>query len=90
MTHEDWFRQKLESFNNDVDFRTEQLVLDVTEQVAAAMEALHIDRAELARRMNIPEAHVTNLLKGDSEIFTLKTMAALSDALGTDLTIRFH
>lgn len=62
----------------------ESLILDVTEEIHAQMEALGVNRAELAERMGKSKAYVSQLLSG-SRNMTLRSLADISFALGLDI-----
>jgi len=71
---------------DDFDFKLEQLVLGLTEQIAKAMHEEGITRADLARRLNVNPAAITRILRGDSS-FRLRTLLAIADALGRRLKV---
>jgi len=48
------------------------------------MRDIGIDRAELARRMGVPERELTRLLAGDRDMFTREMLEALAKTLGED------
>jgi len=54
--------------------------------IQKAMERQAVTRAELASRLGCSRAHVTQLLKGNSDMTTL-SMVQLADALGLTVTV---
>jgi len=54
--------------------------------MAIRMEVLDLSRAELASRLGISPAQVTNLLRGSNN-FTVRTLSEIATALGCDLVI---
>jgi transcriptional regulator with XRE-family HTH domain len=86
MNTERWFDEKLQEFRKDVDFSTEELILDLTERITAAMNTLGINRAELAKRLGVSKAFVTKLLNGNPNM-TVRTMVSIAKSLGCDVTI---
>ena len=60
--------------------RQERLILDVTEQLAGALEKSDVTRAELARRMGRTPGFVSQLLGGGRNL-TLRTIADIAAAL---------
>lgn len=86
MNTEKWFKDKLETFREDAEFYAEELILDLTEQIVAAMKELGVNRTELAARMGVSKAFVTKLLRGNTNV-TLKTMASLARSLGCNINI---
>lgn len=69
--------------------RREELMIEVTEALARALEEAGITRAEVARRMGRTRGHVTQLLGGGRNL-TLGSVAEMADALGcrVEVTIR--
>ena len=66
--------------------REEELILDVTEAVSAAMQEEGITKAQLAKRMGRSKGFITQLLSGGRNL-TLRTLAGLADALEARVTI---
>lgn len=60
--------------------RQERLILDVTEQLAGALENSGVTRAELARRMGRTPGFVSQVLGGGRNL-TLRTIADIAAAL---------
>lgn len=60
----------------------------VTEDILVAMEDLGISKAELARRLGLSKARITQLLSGDSNM-TIGTLADISFELGLTLEKTF-
>ena len=60
--------------------RQERLVLDVTEQLAEALESGRVTQAELARRMGRTPGFVSQLLGGGRNL-TLRTIVDIAAAL---------
>ena len=81
-----WFREKLDEFQDDQEFRTEQAIIDFTERVVAAMHERGMSRVELAQRLGVSKAFVTKLLNGNPNL-TIRTMVAIADALECKLLI---
>lgn len=78
-----WFKDMLDEFKDDFDFRLETLILDLTDDICRKMEQKNITRADLARKLDISPAAVTKILNGNSN-FTLKTILKIAMALDTD------
>jgi len=83
-----WFQEKLEKFKDDIEFLTEKVILDFTEQVIAYMKQNGINRAELAKRLGVSKAFITKLLNGNPNL-TIKTMVSLAKTLDCDINIEF-
>lgn len=88
MKLEKWFTQKLDEFKGDVEFRTEEVILEMTERVVELMKKENINRTELAKRLGVKTPFISKLLNGNQNM-RLKTMVSLSMALKYDLKISF-
>ena len=84
----DQLRQKLEAARHSFDYRLEQILYDVTEQICQLIEDQQLSRRELAQRLKVSPAYITKLLNGNPNL-TIETLLKLSDALGQTLDIRF-
>ena len=67
-------------FERDVDYQAELVKLAIAEMLAGRMEQLNISRTELARRLGVTRARVTQILAGYSNL-TVGTLAAAAAAL---------
>lgn len=65
---------------------TDVLARQFVALVRSAMDATGVGRTELARRMGLSRAYITNLLVRPRSV-TLRTMARFADALGVDFAI---
>src|SRR6266571_1109100 len=81
-----WFTDKLNEFEGDQGFRTEEVIIDFTEKVVAAMQERNMSRVELAQRLGVSKAFVTKLLNGNPNL-TIRTMVSIADALECKLLI---
>jgi DNA-binding Xre family transcriptional regulator len=77
-----WFKNMLEEFKDDFDFRLESLILGITDDICKEMEAQNITKSDLARRLEISPAAVTKILNGNAN-FTLKSILKIAMALDT-------
>jgi len=68
MKTEKWFSKLLDKYKEDLEFRTEEIILDFTEKIVTMMEKKNISRAELARRLNVSKAFVTKMLNGNPNL----------------------
>ena len=89
MKPEERFKEKLETFRHDADFYSEELLLDLIEQVVKIMNNTGVSPEELAERMGVSGAAVTRLLRGNTNI-NLKTMASIAKALGYTININIQ
>lgn len=88
MNSENWFKEKLDKFKDDIDFLAEKVILDLTEQIVAHMKENNIKRAEFAKRLGVSKAFVTKLLNGHSNL-NIKTMVSVAKTLDCELNIGF-
>jgi len=76
------------SVEGDWEFVLLGLRSEIIEQVEAALEERKMTRADLARRMGVSRAHVSQMLN-ESGNFQLETLAKLAVALDRDIALRF-
>lgn len=88
MNTAEWFKDKLESFRGDFEFRLEKLILRLTDRLSERMEQKKINRTNLAAILQVSRPAVTKILDGNSN-FTLRKLLSLSDALDLELKIDF-
>jgi transcriptional regulator with XRE-family HTH domain len=88
MDTEKWFNEKLTALEDDPDFRLEEVILDLTEQISVRMKEKRMTRAKLAELLGVTPAAVTKLLNGNPN-FTLKTLLKVADALDLKFNASF-
>lgn len=88
MNAEEWFKDQLEKFKNDIDFKTEGIILELTEKIVEIMDRNKVNRAELANRLGVSNAYITKLLNGNPNL-TIKSLVSIASALNCDLEISF-
>jgi transcriptional regulator with XRE-family HTH domain len=88
MDTEKWFNEKLAAMEDDIDFRLEGVILDLTEQISVRMKEKGMTRAKLAGLLGVTPAAITKLLNGNSN-FTLKTLLKVADALDLKFNVSF-
>ena len=69
--------------------RQEELILDVTEALASALERRGVSRAELARRLNRTPGFVSQVLGGGRNL-TLRTIADIAGALSVRASLKLR
>lgn len=89
MSNKSWFEEKIELLGNDVEFLTEEKILEFTERVLVEMEKKNITRVQLATSLGNSKPFVTKLLKGNANM-TVKTMVAVAHALGCNLHLDLY
>ncbi|MDA2911771.1 helix-turn-helix transcriptional regulator [Nitrospiraceae bacterium AH_259_D15_M11_P09] len=81
-----WVEEQLDKLQEDFDFRLEGFILDLTRQICGIIEAKNITRAELARKMGVSKAYITEILTGQPNL-TLESMLKIADALDSQLRV---
>lgn len=84
MKQKSWLEEKVDLWQDDVEFLTEEKILEFTERVVLEMEHRDIKRAQLAEALGKTKPFVTKLLKGNANM-TVKTMVGIAQALGCNL-----
>ena len=80
MTLLDW----IGTFEGDPDYEFDVLAIEVGEQIVARMEEQGITQADLARKMGVSRARISQILRGNDNL-TLKSIVAV--AIGLDCRV---
>ncbi len=72
-----------------IEYKVESVANDVALQISGLLEAAGISRADLARRIGVSRAYISQSLEGKNNM-TIAEMVKLGDALGAELAIRFR
>lgn len=72
---------KRPAYNKEVIFEQELLYHSITNQVALYMQDNSISQHDVAEKIGLSEARISNILNGDANI-TLRTTASLAYAVG--------
>lgn len=88
MKSQKWFLEGLGKVQNTFDYRLENILLDVGENIALFMEEKNLSRAQMAQRLGVSRAYITKILNGNPNL-TIKSLLRLSDVLEKDLQISF-
>ena len=86
---ESWFSDLLDAYKDDPDFITDQLVLDITEQVATRMGNLGMRPVNLATTLGVSRAFISQLMNGRPNM-TLRTLVGVALALDQRVSIRLE
>ena len=70
-------------------FAQEVLITQATEEIRKAMEEANINKAELAKRMDVSKGHISQILNG-SRNMTLRTLADICFALDYQPSLRLE
>lgn len=85
---EKWFGELLDSYKDDFEFRLEELVFELTEQISKKLKDNKISRKQFAEKLEISPAAISKVLNGNPN-FTIRTLLTMADALKTELNIEF-
>jgi len=80
MDAEQWFKQLLEEGENDPDYLTEKVLLEVTEQIYRRMQDAGLRASDLADRLGVSRSFVSQLLNGKPNM-TIRTLVGVAHAL---------
>ena len=89
MKTQNWFLENLEKVQKTFDYRLENILLEVGENIALFMKEQNLSRAQMADRLGVSRAYVTKILNGNPNL-TIKSLLSLSDVLEKDLVISFR
>lgn len=85
---ENAFLRDTREWENDPEYQTEFLILEINEQICEWMEKQNISRAELANRLGKSRAYITRMLNGSHNL-TIGTMMKVAMALGAKPKVQF-
>lgn len=88
MNNQNIFQDLLSGFENDIDYKVESQLLEITEEICNVMKEKKINRANLATLLETSKSAVTKMLNGSAN-FTLKRLLKIAIALDSGLEIRF-
>jgi transcriptional regulator with XRE-family HTH domain len=84
-TRRDWIGER----KGTPEFEFDLLAISVGEAIVERMDALGLTRTELAERMSVSRARVTQVLTGSDDL-TLKTLAAVANALDSAVAVKLE
>lgn len=84
MSNKTWFEEEVDRLKDDFDYRLEGYILNFTRQICMLMESKKITRSDLAKRLDVSKAYVTEVLSGKPNL-TFESMLKLCDAVGATL-----
>ncbi|MEU9452809.1 helix-turn-helix transcriptional regulator [Streptomyces sp. NPDC048277] len=76
------------SGESNVELAGAQLARQASASLAGLLAGLGTSRADLAKAMGVSPGRVSQIMSGDSNL-TMRTLAAVAEALGADIEIRF-
>ena len=79
----EWRRQ----FDGDPDFEFDLLAIDIGERIVERMELLKMTRTELAAKIGVSKARISQILSGHDNL-TLKSLVAVAIGLGSRIEVR--
>jgi len=81
------FKKIFDEIKDTFEYRLETLSLEITEKILEIMENKGMNRNDLAKKMGVSRASVTQFLNEGSNI-TIKRLLRISDALDCDIDIQ--
>lgn len=85
----EWFAELARKFENDPEYRVDELKLAFAEELTQMLDQRGIHQAELARRLGTSRAYITRIMKLNFNL-TIETMAKIAIALDADLSIHLR
>ena len=79
----EWIRQ----YEGDPDFEFDLLAIEVGERIIERMELLKMTRTELAAKIGVSKARISQILSGHDNL-TLKSLVAVAIGLGSRVEVR--
>ncbi len=81
------FLELVDKNKDSLEFKLEELLYDITEEIYKRMENLGMSQQDLARKLGVSSAYVSKILRGNENI-SLKTL--LKVALALDLEVELY
>ena len=75
------------TYGGDPDYEFDRLAIEIGEQIVAHMERQEVSQSDLARRLGVSRARISQILRG-SDNLTLKSIVAV--AVGLDCRVGFR
>ena len=82
----DRLRALIEDQANDEEFQFELASIDLRTSIIQQMDSAGLSRSDLAERMGVSRARVSQILNGQDNL-TLKTLVAIAHALGATVSV---
>jgi DNA-binding CsgD family transcriptional regulator len=89
LTAEEWFGELIKAGEDDPDSVTDELLLDLTEQLYVRMTELGLRPMELAERLGVSRAYVSQLLNGKPNM-TIRTLVRWALALDARIHVELR
>jgi len=88
MQKKSWLSEELDKYSKDIEFLTQETIIDITETIVKRMKELRMNKAELARRLGVSKPFITKLLNGNPNM-TIKTLVSIANALDCNVKVNF-
>ena len=85
MSYQEWLKNE----DSQKSLGREELILDVAETIISLLERSGLSKADLASRLGVSRAHVTQILNG-SRNMTLRTLADIGTVLHQKVCFEFR
>ncbi len=80
---ENWIRQ----YEGDPEFEFDLLAIEIGERIVERMKLLRMTRTELAAKIGVSKARISQILSGHDNL-TLKSLVAVATGLGSQIEMR--
>lgn len=84
----DWFNELTESLESDPEYIAESISIDLAMKINKKMEEQGVSQSELAKRLGVSKAYVSQILQGQNNM-TVLTVCKLGSALNITPKIYF-
>src|SRR5207245_10068519 len=81
MNAEKWFKDELGTVRKTFEYRLERILIQLGGDICRLMRDQQISRAEVAERLGVSRAYVTEVLNGTPNL-AINTLLKRADALG--------
>lgn len=89
MSLKEWFKEKIEEFENDPEFILEGFLLEINEVILEFLKKRGLSKKEFAEELDVSPAYVTKLLNGKPNL-TIKSLIKIASVLDLKLNLSFE
>lgn len=89
MTDDTWFHELLKQREDAPDYLAEGVLLDITEQIAVRLRDLQMSAADLAKRLGVSRAYISQIMNGKPNM-TVRTVVGIAHALDRQVSVKLE
>lgn len=86
MNAEQRFAERLKQYEHDPEFLTEELLIEITEQISVRLDAIGMSAAELAKRLGVSRPYISQIMNGKPNM-TIRTLVGIALALDQRVSV---